>query len=360
MRKPKYLSPTSVSKFYDDRSEFYLTYLADNRPPRLPQTKPMSIGSSFDAYVKAYLYERIIGKVNSAFEFDTIFINQVESHNRDWALVHGEYVFACYKKSGALSNLVIELADAMEEPRFEFTVEARVTHESTIEGIPLLGKPDVFFVSKNGERVIIDWKVNGYCGSGNTSPKKEYIWVSDGWGLDIAPPSRNNRMCHRSAQVMSINGVNINISSYFEEIDVSWSAQLSIYSWLLGEPVGGKFLIGIDQIACNGAKTFDMIQDNDSSYILAQDVHRSISHNYPLVRIASHRARISEQFQQDLFSKIRECWGLIESGYIFNNLSREESDARCTILDDYYLALTDSEDPKEQWFTNMARQQRGG
>ena len=343
MREVKYLSPTSVAKFYDNRTEFYLQYLADNRPPRLPQTEPMSMGSAFDAYVKAYMFDKIFGSTDPKFEFENIFEEQVEEQNRTWARINGKYVFECYQKSGALANLMIELQDAMEAPRFELKVEKRVTHESTVEGIPLLGKPDIFFVTKEGARVILDWKVNGYCSHANTSPRKGYVWVSDGYGIESGySPSNRNRIPHKDAQVMRINGMDINVAEYLENIYEEWAAQLAMYAWILGEPVGGKFITGIDQIVANGGKS--------QHYIYVNTNGLDIDITVPLLRIAAHRGRISDDWQQTYFQKIRNCWGIIKSGHIFDDVSREESNQRCEILDTYYLAFQDSDDPNEQWF----------
>ncbi|KKL78173.1 hypothetical protein LCGC14_2027540, partial [marine sediment metagenome] len=78
MRTPTYLSYSSVSMFEKTPDEFFLKYLAENRPGRLPQTEPMSVGSSFDAYVKAALHTRLFGAgANAEYEFDALFTSQV-------------------------------------------------------------------------------------------------------------------------------------------------------------------------------------------------------------------------------------------------------------------------------------------
>ena len=61
----------------------------------------MSVGGSFDAYAKSALHERLFGKgAAPQFEFQTIFENQVEPHNRDFALEAGKYIFDCYVLTG--------------------------------------------------------------------------------------------------------------------------------------------------------------------------------------------------------------------------------------------------------------------
>ena len=67
MREIKYLSPSSISTFFDDRTEFYLKYCAENRPPRMKQTQPMSVGSAFDAFVKNHLVYSLHDTVSPSF-----------------------------------------------------------------------------------------------------------------------------------------------------------------------------------------------------------------------------------------------------------------------------------------------------
>ena len=325
MRKPKYLSPTSVSKFYSDREEFYLSYMADNRPPRLPQTQPMAIGSAFDAFVKNYLVMMLHGKVDPRFEIEAIFEEQVEEHNRDWAFENGEHCFNLYKESGALADLMIELEHALEEPKFEFTVEGRVAHEDIIDGIPLLGKPDVFFITKQGNRVILDWKVNGYCSKRPTSPKKGYLKVRGG-PKDAGQP-------HKDCQMMSVNGMEINIGHTLEDVSTDWADQLSIYMWILGEPVGTKTIVGIDQL-CGWPQPEGM----------------------PKIRVATHRCRVSSGYQDLLMEKVKGVWQAVTTGQIFD----EDNEAKCQLLDQYHKAFNDPEGKKEweDWYVDVFRQHK--
>jgi len=333
MRKLKYLSPTSIKKFYKDRADWYLQYMADNRPPRQPQTKPMSIGSAFDAFVKNYLVERLMGSVTPEFEIDTIFEQQVEPHNRDWARVHGYYVFKTYKESGALAKLMTELELADSTPQFEFTVEARVAHESCIAGVPLLGKPDVFF-RINGKPVIIDWKVNGYCSKSKTSPRKGYIYYLDGW--KEAQHSRNHGQQHRNAMIVPMDGMMINAAISLEETNVDWAEQLAIYSWVLGEPVGSEVIVGIDQICGQGAVP-DIAERTDT---------------ITSVGFAQHRCKINVEWQKWWFQQIAGCWQIINSGHIFSDLTRAESDAKCERLNDVYKAF-EVKNENDEWYNQM-------
>jgi len=322
MRDIEYLSPTSIAQWYEDRSEFYLQRLADERPPRLPQTRPMAAGAAFDAFIKSYLVENLFGEKRPKFELKTLFEEQVEPHNRDWAKLAGGHIFTQYKKLGAIADLMLELSHATHEPRFEFTV----TDDVAIRGgaVPLLGKPDVYFITKGGEHVVYDWKVNGYCGKSPTSPKPGYIIVRGG---------RTSGKAHKDCQTINKGGIDVNVATTLEVIDESWASQISIYAWILGEEVGSQFIAGIDQIVAAPNNT-----------------------DFPDLRVASHRCRVGKQFQIDLEIRIYEIWEAIKSGHIFDNLSREESDARCLMLDNYYKAFPTSDDPKDKWFQQITRE----
>jgi hypothetical protein len=292
MRIPAYLSPTSVKLFYEDIELFYQRYLSDNKLERDPQTQPMAIGSAFDAYVKSYLHERLYGKgADERYVLRTLFEEQVSEAHWDWAWENGKYVFDLYKDTGCLADLMIELGQAVGPPRFEFSIEGE------IEGVPLLGKPDVFFISKSGARVIYDWKVNGYCGKSLTSPMKGYIKLREpGCSVKI----------HKDAMVINRNGIDINVNMFLEEGNEGWADQLSIYGWLLGEQIGSEELVvGIDQITGPASR----------------------------LRFATHRLRVSPEYQYALVDSITRAWDIIISGHIFREMSEEESLRRCSILD---------------------------
>jgi len=334
MRTPEYLSPTSVSLFYKDITEFYLIYLADHRPPRMPQTQAMAIGAGFDAYVKSFLHEKIFGiGANPLFKFDTLFEAQVEPHNRDWALRHGAHVFAQYKTSGALSDLMLDLNDAEGEPQFEMSITGRVVHSSCVGGIVLLGKPDIHFINKFGAFVVYDWKVNGYMSASTTSPKKGFVKLYDAYVPKI---SKQHGNAHKDCHLMRVDGIDINIAHFMEDVEVSWADQLTIYSWILGAAVGSKFTIAIDQIVCKGS-----------------------GEEFPWLRIALHRNRVSEPYQQMLHDKIANVWKVSHGGPegIFQNMTPEESKARCEVLDLVHQNYS-SDHPHSEWFNTMARTHR--
>ena len=317
MRTPEYLSPSSLKTFEKNKDEFYLKYLADKKPPRLGQTAPMAVGSSFDAYVKSYLHHSLYGNYGSgdAYKFEVIFEKQVEPHARTLALADGKIVFDAYKRSGALADLMLDLNAAIGKPRFEFDIKGFV--KTKVGDVPMLGKPDIFFISSEGARVIPDWKVNGFYSNSNTSPKKGYIKIRDGWDSSVAKASNNNHMAYKDTYPVRRLGIMMNTGIDFEEVDAEWADQICVYGWLLGEEVGSTNLIaGIEQIVGNP----------------------------PKLRIASHRATPSAAWQYNLLDRIERTWRAIKSGHYFEELTLEESQQRCQDLEDQAAALAGGDD----------------
>lgn len=303
MRMPKYVSPTSLKIWEDNRDTFYIQYLAETRTPRPPQTQPMSVGSAFDAYVKSFLVEKLLGK-RPEFEFTTIFEAQVESHNRDWAKQAGAICFDLYKKQGALNDLLYDMTGCVGLPRFEASLEGHITSVSLSKhGVPLLGKPDIFFIHKRGARVIFDWKVNGYCGPRMTTPEPGYVRIRTN-------DPKTTGAKHPKAITIDLNGVKISAQHPLCCVNKAWAAQLSMYAWLLGEDIGSDFIVAIDQLAC-GPDDFGGKE----------------------IRIAQHRSIVTPEFQKKTFKAAADCWATIQSGHIFDNLPRAESDARCEMLE---------------------------
>ena len=301
MRKPKYLSPTALNVWEKNQEDFYLQYLADERPPRFPQTQAMAVGSAFDAYVKAYLFERLFGKTDPKFELEQIFIDQVEEQNRDWALTAGEHAFDAYKNSGALADLLRELEKSQCEPKFEFTLRGEVG------GVPLLGKPDVWYIHKDGTPVILDFKVNGFCSKRAKSPARGYLRLRDGYGKH-----KKANQSHKDCTPMEVDNFTLNVAEYFECIDKTWGLQLSTYAWLQGAEVGDHFAVAIDQLACSP---------------------NPVDKEKPFIVIAEHRGVIGKDFQETVVKRYQTCWNAINSGHILLDRSREESVERCRMLD---------------------------
>ena len=291
MRIPEYLSPSAISTWNYDVEDYYMKYLSDNRMPRSPQTMPMAIGSGFDAMIKSYLHNRLFGKTPK-YDERKLFEEQVSEALWDWCWPEARFVFNEYLKAGCAADMMLMLSKSVNEPRFEFTINDTVS--TTIGEIPLLGKPDVFFINEEGARVILDWKVNGFCRIGNTSPAKGYV--------RLRPGDKIHRDCH----LMMVSGIMINVAMNLEDVNKSWADQLSIYSWLLGEDFGSeRMIVGIDQIVGNRDK----------------------------LRFATHRLRISPDYQFELLALIEQIWETINSGWIFRDMTEEESKLKCELLD---------------------------
>jgi len=290
MRRPKFLSPTSLSQYYKEPEEFYAQRIIDNPPPRFPQTQPMAIGSSFDAYVKNYLYQQFVGDpTGTPFQFDSIINAQVENESiREWAKKHGGYVFHCYKKHGSLAALMQELGISIAD-----SIKMEITIEKVLHGVPLYGKPDLIFkvtCPQGLATFVLDWKVNGYCSAYPQSPKKGYI--------SLRP---QNKM-HKNAVLGNVCGINVNISDYLENIDESWAAQTTTYAWLLGAEVGSEIYCGIDQLLC---KRFD------TSLYKTDQWDNALETGYPEISVASFRMAVSEKFQFELMAKYTHLWSLL-------------------------------------------------
>ncbi len=278
-------------------------YLCETRTPRDPQTAPMAVGSAFDAKIKSWLVERLLGK-RPEFEYDTLFIQQVEEQNRDTARAAGEEVFKAYVEQGALNDILLDLEGCIGEPRFEAQLEAPVSMSGVFGDVPLLGKPDIYFITKLGARIIFDWKVNGYYSAKPVSPKPGYV-------RQRTKDPRTNGRSHDKAMVMMQDGIKISVMHPLCSVEKTWAAQLSIYAWLLGEPIGSQFIAAIDQIA------------------VAKD-----SLDTREFRIAQHRSVVTEKFQTDLYLTAHAIWNQIKSGHIFEDKSREDSDKHCRMLDE--------------------------
>lgn len=322
MRKLTYLSPTSIRLFYEDRERFYVEYLCESRKKRDLQTPPMAVGSAFDAYAKSYLHEKLVGNKDPRFSFDKLFNDQVEVHNRDECKAAGKTVFDLYMKHGGLADLMKDLEGCLGTPKFETSVEGFVDCVSVKVGaVPLLGKPDIYFLTKEGARIIFDWKTTGYYATRNYSPKQGYIKELPGSNI------------HKRAMgnVYAVQGFKINCGMTLDEVDPSWAAQLSIYAWLLGQDVGSKFIVAIDEIVCT--KDTDIGTRN--------------------VRIAQHRCHVSPDFQYDLFRKAHAAWYAIQGNHIFDEMPLEESIKRCQALDARMVMENGPQTEEDEFFKSM-------
>lgn len=301
LRVPDFLSPSALAKFESDRPTFYERYISPIKRKRPPQEDYMAMGSGFDARVKSAIHKAVFGEEKtkgSAYEFERMFESQVEPHVRDVVFERSADLFDQYIKSGAYGELLGDIVQSPFAPEMEFEAKG------VIQGVPLLGKPDLRYVTKNYLNVITDWKVNGSMSATGASPVQGYKRCLD-YG------SNTHGKPHKKYRPLALKDVEIN-EAYLEEFDADWADQLAIYSWLLGEPIGGEdFVIRMEQVACRPVKD------------------RAL----PRAKFATHMSRISKAHQEKLLARVKMCWDTIVSGHIFTDLSREESDAMCEMLD---------------------------
>lgn len=317
MREIKALSPTSLDLFWRNTETWYLKYCTDVRLPRQQQTQPMSVGSAFDAFIKALLYEKFHGKVQVGHKFSahTLFNAQVDEALRPWAADAGCNCLDQYQRSGALADLLLETGKLQKKPQFEFTLREKISY-SGFE-VPILGIPDMYYHTDIGQLVILDWKINGYCGKAVTSPAPGYIRCRDGWEFGKYKPTRTHGKPHTDISITRREGMAIS-SMPLEEANETWAAQVTTYAWLLGEPVGSaNFVAAIEQLC---------------GYPFGVDCP-------PGLRIASHRAVVTHAYQETLIGKYIQCWHAYKSGHIFLMESRQQSDEKCKFLEEVARTL---------------------
>ncbi len=279
----KALSPTSLKCFETSVDTFVCRYVLEI--PRPPQTKPMSIGSAFDARIKAYIAQKILGVEDW---FENLFEAQVEPAFRDWAFAESENVFNDYVNAGCADDLIREIGDSIAL-RMEFEQFKSLKYEDGFE-VPLYGKPDAYFMRRDGLQIVIDWKVNGYCSQ--ASPAAGYVRLIDKEGYDLGS--------HRYAFPILYKG----ISCATGEIPLQWRDQIRMYSWMLGED-NNDWVAGIDQLAYRNG----------------------------IPRYAIHRIRLTDD-DLELRKRIRLAWEAISTGHYYYDRSLEESNMRIELLKD--------------------------
>ena len=300
MKTISFLSPTSLHLFESDRDEFYLKYLSDNARPDQVQSDAMAVGSAFDAYVKAALYQDLFGP-SVEYSVNTLLESQVDEECIEFGRRVGAYCFERYEACGCYKELLSELKQSEEPPRFEFKLTGKVGN------VPLVGKPDCWY--KKGVQVTLDWKVEGFCSKHPQSPKKFYKSCRDTW--TEGKPTRGGGEPKPHKDYVEIEHFGHKIGSHWlEDVNSRWADQIAIYSWLLGMEVGDEDAITcIDQLACKPGDPM------------------------PLIRVAQHRCRISAKYQKELLCRLEACWWAINNNHIFTDVEKDDSLARCELLD---------------------------
>jgi hypothetical protein len=326
MRIPTYLSYSSLTCFEKTIEEFFVKYLAETRAPRMPQERPASVGSAFDARVKASLHEALYGKnADPKYTFEALFEAQVEAHNRDWALDAGLYVFECYKLAGQYDTLLELLKKSIEPPRMEFDVKGDIL------GVPFLAKPDLRYVLPGPVKIVHDFKVNGFCGKSGTSPNKGYMVCND--GFKAAKQNKGNGCAHAQFKPFELVPGYVIDTGYLEDCSTTWADQLTLYGWALGEKPGDELtVLSVDQI-----------------------VAKPVQEGRPLLRVASFRARVRKSYQEFLAKRLVKCWEIIKSEHIFRDMTAEQSKQRQEILQNQAVSLCTDGSPEEEFYAQVVR-----
>lgn len=314
MRPIKSLSPSSFKLAEGNTEEFYKKYMADTRPDRVPQERPASAGSAFDAHAKAALYSTLIGDGNPKYTLENLFKEQVEPHNREWALPEGKYIFDEYVRLGAYDSLLQQLKNVSEPPRFEFEVNA------VIGGVPITGKPDCRFITSGTIHVVHDWKLNGYCSKRPTSPTQgyQYCWPDDKAHKLYIPQAHGD---------MTIS------AGYLEDYDSDWADQLCIYGWCMGEKIG----------------------DQNVVLQIHQIVAKPIPDKRPLLRVAQLRCRVRDSYQDFLLKRLQRVWEHIQEGHVLHNLPYDEAMKRQESLDKETVCLVSDGTPEGDFFVEAVK-----
>lgn len=326
MHIPSYISPSQASLFYTDRAEYYMRYLADNRVPRLPQTDAMALGGAFDSHLKRALAKRYLASSDARlmeggeYDLPTMLSHAIEDYlDYDKLAGLGLALFNQYVTSGAWDRLVVDM-DRMDAG--SLCMEQAVYYTCPETGMKLMGKPDISF-SVGGVGHVYDAKVNGFFSKSGASPLKNHIWNS------------RDGVAHKDVILQRhLCGTLVDVSGFFSP---EYVRQISTYSWAL---FGRDHLVigGIEQLAC---KKLTGSERRPPS---------SIVEGVGIV-YASTRALVSADVQTLLFNEYLAMHKLIQSGWIFDDVSRAESDARCAELESRSLAI--SSDP--EWANMMGR-----
>ena len=158
------------------------------------------------------------------------------------------------------------------------------------------------------------------------SPVPGYIRIRD--------PGGNHKGHHKDAIMQTWRGSLINVSHYLNDLKADWAIQLSIYSWLCGSEVGQEIITAIDQLVCTPSGLM-----------------------FPNVKIAQHRLRVHSDFQWKVLRLAQDLWHILktEPFHYFPELTLEESQEKCKVLEKQAQALAGQGTPLDKWFSNSAR-----
>jgi hypothetical protein len=283
----------------------------DVRPEKPPQTDPMSVGSAFDALVKAEISNDLFGAEQTeatGYRRRDLIVKQCEPHTLPKSLELACICFDQYVRCGAYGNLIAQIQQSAVDARMEFDVT------KVVGGVPLLGKPDLHFHTNLHAHVITDWKVSGSCSDHGVSAQQGFQLSLDCQG------SRTHGLPHGKYQpVMHAGGIFVNGLKMNDTTDY-WADQLTTYAWCLDEPVGEEnFIARIEQLACRTTKEKTK---KDGTVVPAELRVKSVV----------HQSTVDSDYQRELLERYQEVWSHVSTGHYFKDLSRPQSDARANML----------------------------
>lgn len=264
-KKPKYLSPSSLSNFEKmPYTSLLKKLLAEPLLEYEPQSMPASVGTAFDILVKEILIKH--KKLESDLPVEKIY-ESLSEENKTVSLEVGKEILYKYRESGLLRDVEWLAVEKHEK--------------KTIQGVPILGQLDGVVTSKMLEKrpVPLDFKVMGF--NTPTSPKKGFkrVFKNQKW----YPP---HKLYEQEVSEKGFIACDL--------IDEAWATQFCTYGWLLGIPVGEEFPVYVHSPVFNG---------KDRNII-----------------IADYEAVITKEFQQKTILKFIKTWNSLQDGSYIESL----------------------------------------
>jgi hypothetical protein len=296
-RRPTNLSYSSWALFEKDQEEFFVRYLAGNRAPRLPQENYMSVGSSFDAYVKAALHSPPCLAPATIRTSSSASCSRIRSRS---TTATGRSVLASTSSTATCSRVPTTSCSSCSRLRSSHRGSRR---RSTPRSTACLSPASRTFGSCRSSLTLIRC---GWCSTGRSRASAPSmvpararampcaVMATVPWGQNVTKkdpggkPSKSHNTSHANYLDYNHRGLTIN-AGYMEHCNDEYADQVSLYGWMLGEPPGDEeVVVWIDEIV---SKFMGLGQN-------------------PLLRVANHRARVSRDHQLKLLGKIKTCAGM--------------------------------------------------
>lgn len=272
----RHLSPSALKMWLTDREGWFLRYGCKHNSPT---TRPMMIGTAFDARCKLGIYN-CLGRPEEGAAVYEACIREVAS---DSSLVDiGEQLWDAYKQCG-LVQLLTELSAGSR-----VLMEADLTRTIVRDGrsVTIKGKPDLHWYDADGILNVLDWKVNGY-GKG-ISPNAGYWW-----------DSRTGAAYRGAGQVTPLGSPD-------------YMRQVATYGWLIPETL-------------------------DAMRPMVGHIHQILWHPTRGLRVAWFRHTIDVAYQATLWDEYMGAWENIMDGRVFTDLTElEDVDRQVQLRDRGY------------------------